>query len=377
VLQTNAPDSQSQNASATGDDLQPVQVGAQYQPTTTIPSAVGTNLFGSAGTGLSTAGSLYNIASGLQSGNPLGVAGASLGAAGLANKAGAFGSNASTASSALGGLSGVLGLASGLEQGGVQGYGKAAVGALQAGASAANLAGDTAVAGDLGSAAGALAVPLSVYSAATGWKQGNYVGNTLSDAEAGAAIGSVIPGIGTAIGAIVGGVVGLGTTLLKGQHTEDNITDVGPNQSVIKLQSGNSALQEGGVALGAGSSRGQGSGQWFMVPSSTTTAPNGTQLQAGTPLALSSQASQGIQQLMDGKNAYSPTVTNGTPDFSKLISAYNSNPTNATGKSTPQLGVVQLYNQYGGQEGWGQSFGDWLNSMWNVAHNVSGNLTAG
>lgn len=168
----------------------------------------GSNLFGNVGQGAQTAGGLFNIAQGLRSGTPTGVAQASIGAAGLANKGGAFGGAGSNVGAGLGAAGGALGIYNGIQQGGVQGYGGAAIGAARVGQGAAALAGNSGLAGSLGAAAGYAAVPLSVYSAIANYQSGDTGGDALRGAEAGAAIGSVVPVIGTAVGAIVGGAVG-------------------------------------------------------------------------------------------------------------------------------------------------------------------------
>jgi hypothetical protein len=157
---------------------------------------------------------VFGIAQGLQAGGIAGNAGAALSAAGLANKAGAFGVGNTTATGALGAAGGVLGIYSGLQQGGVSGYGGAAIGALKTGQGVATMAGDTGLASGLGEAAGAIAVPLSVYNFATNWQSGATASDTIQGAETGAEIGSVIPGVGTLVGAGIGAGVGALSSLL-------------------------------------------------------------------------------------------------------------------------------------------------------------------
>jgi hypothetical protein len=166
-------------------------------------------LFGSAGSGLATTGSLFNIANGLRSGTPTGYAQSALGAAGLANKAGAFGGAGSQVGGALGVAGGALGIYNGIRQGGVQGYGQAAVGGLGAASSIASLAGNSGLAGNLAQGAGALAIPLSLYSEVKGWQSGATGSDALAGASTGAAIGTaILPGFGTAVGALLGGAAG-------------------------------------------------------------------------------------------------------------------------------------------------------------------------
>jgi hypothetical protein len=70
------------------------------------------------------------------------------------------------------------------------------------------LAGNAALASDLGATAGYIAAPLAVYSAVENYKSGATASDAMQGAEAGAAIGSIIPGVGTLIGGVVGGAVG-------------------------------------------------------------------------------------------------------------------------------------------------------------------------
>lgn len=108
-----------------------------------------------------------------------------------------------TANQIVGTGSSILGLYSGLKQGGVVGDTTAAVSAARL-ASSAGI-----VSGSVGAAAGYVAAPLAVYSAIQGYQSGDTKGDTIRGAEAGAAVGSAIfPGIGTAIGAAAGAVVG-------------------------------------------------------------------------------------------------------------------------------------------------------------------------
>lgn len=171
------------------------------------------NLTSSPGSSLSSAASIYGIAQGLQSGTPTGLASAALGSASLANRAGAFSSGTTasnpTAGSALGTASGLLNIYTGLQEGGVSGYGGAAVGALQAGSGIANLAGNAALGSELGSAAGVAAIPLSIYNTVSNFKPGATASDALNAASTGAAIGTaILPGVGTVVGGLIGGAVG-------------------------------------------------------------------------------------------------------------------------------------------------------------------------
>lgn len=94
-----------------------------------------------------------------------------------------------------------LGVYQGLEQGGWQGYGRAAGSAIQG----AGLAlGDNVLSG----VGGAILAPIDVYSAIKNYQSGATGSDALQDAEAGAAVGSMFGPIGTGVGAVIGGAVG-------------------------------------------------------------------------------------------------------------------------------------------------------------------------
>lgn len=148
---------------------------------------------------------MFGIANGIQSGTPTGYASSALGAASLANKAGAFGASNSTGAVAGAPNSGagagiqaganVLGLYSGIKQGGVAGYAQAANSAYGLATGSAGIPGVGAV--------------LSTYNFAKNYQSGDTGGDALRGAEAGASIGSmIVPGIGTVVGAVIGGAVG-------------------------------------------------------------------------------------------------------------------------------------------------------------------------
>lgn len=147
-------------------------------------------LIGDANSGLS-------IYKGATSDNPLGQTRAGLTAAKLYGRlSGTSGVN----TGATGALD-ALNIYQGLQQGGVQGYGRAAGSGIQ-------LAGLLDNNPALGAAGGYILAPLSVYNAVNNWQSGKTGSDALNGAEAGAAVGSVIPGIGTVIGGLVGGAVG-------------------------------------------------------------------------------------------------------------------------------------------------------------------------
>jgi hypothetical protein len=243
-------------------------------------------------------------------------------------------------------------------------------------AAAVNAAGGGASA--LGTAIPVAGAALGAYSTVNNIEQGNALGAGLSGAETGAAIGSFIGPEGTLIGAGIGGLVGLGGALAKGKHTQENVAQVGPGQNVIKLQSGNSALAQGSVAFGAGSSRGQGSAQWFLVPQATGTIEKTTGSNAGaiggaqggqptvtkgTPFYIGGQASADLTNF-----ANTVPLVNGQPNFASYISQYRQDPDANTG-------LVGVYNNNGGQAAWGMNYSQWLNAIWSVKRNVTGNLS--
>jgi hypothetical protein len=171
----------------------------------------------------------------------LGDTRAALNAGQLANSRGALGGTPNTTlGGALGAGAGLLGMYSGIKQGGVVGYGGAAVGGLQAAAGVESVMGNLGAAGTLGAAAGYVAAPLALYSAIKGWQSGDTAGDTIRGAEAGAAVGSIIPGIGTVIGGVIGGAVGALSSAFGGGKTSQEATNA---QSIDKTLAGASTSQ--------------------------------------------------------------------------------------------------------------------------------------
>jgi hypothetical protein len=157
-----------------------------------------------AGAVASDASNALNIYSGLQQGGVRGYGRAATNAGQLAGRL----SGNSTLRAGSAGLGGLLGLYLGLRQGGAEGYASAAAGGLGAAGAGASLAGDTALGGVLGSAAGTIAAPLAVYEAVNNYQSGKTGQDAAQDASAGAAVGSAFGPIGTAAGAVIGGAVG-------------------------------------------------------------------------------------------------------------------------------------------------------------------------
>jgi len=257
----------------------------------------------------------------------------------------------------------------------------AGAGDVAAGYAASGVPNAVAAAGGAGTSALGEVLPgvgaaLGTYNTVNAIEQGNQPAAAISGAATGAEIGSFIGPEGTLIGAGLGAIVGEAGALIKGPHTAEGIANVGPGQQVIKLQSGNSALQQGGVAFGAGSSRGQGSAQWFLVPqtSGSLDFQNGAQnfnasgfpdVSKNEPFWIGGEGSQILTNF-----ANSVPTSGGQPDFSSYIAQYQANP-NAT------TGLVGVFNNNGGEQAWGTDFSTWLNDIWSVKHNVGGNLSTG
>lgn len=164
-----------------------------------------TGALGQASNTLGGAGNALGVVGGVQQGGVGGYGSAALNTGQLAGRTGALGQANSGLNKGVGDLSNALSIYQGIQQGGVGGYGGAAVNAAQlAGRSGALGAASAPIA----SAAGYLAAPLSVYNFAKNWQSGNAGSDALNGASTGAAIGSIVPGIGTAIGALGGALVG-------------------------------------------------------------------------------------------------------------------------------------------------------------------------
>lgn len=257
-----------------------------------------------------------------------------------------------------------------------------------------NAAGGEAAAGAGAGAAGALAggdltalgtgASLSIDPAAAAAVDAAAAGGA-GGAGALATIGAVAPEVLAAAGVAYGLY-----DLLKPAHTQETITNPNePSSTTIKLQSGNSALLSNtatpagqqptsGVAFGAGTSRGQGSAQWFLVPAASGTIQKTTgsnaggigaaqagqpTVQKGVPFYIGTQASQDLTNF-----ANSVPLVNGKPNFSSYLAQYQATPNANTG-------LIGVYNNNGGQAGWGMNYSQWLQSIWNAKNGVTGNLS--
>lgn len=140
----------------------------------------------------------------MSSGKPTGYASAGLSATQLGAKNNVFGSNSSSVGTAAGEGANALGIYSGIKQGGVAGYGGAAVNA----AGLAENAGLISASSTFGQAIPVAGAALSLYNFGKNYQSGATGSDALNGAEAGAAVGSIVPGIGTVIGGVIGGAVG-------------------------------------------------------------------------------------------------------------------------------------------------------------------------
>jgi hypothetical protein len=199
-----------------GDDAT-VGVGSINNPYGTAPSSTG-SLAGAVGA--------LNLATGLQQGGIGGGLKAASGANSLLNSAGV---STGSAGQGLGQAGNALGIYSGIQKGGISGYGSAAVNAAQL---AGSLTGNTA----LSAGAGYLAAPLAIYNFANNWQSGATGSDAMNGAAAGAAVGSIVPGIGTAIGAVIGGAVGALSSAFGPGKTDPETTGV---KNVINATSAN------------------------------------------------------------------------------------------------------------------------------------------
>lgn len=165
------------------------------------PNAPGYTL-SNAGSDLSNAG---GIVSGIQQGGVSGYGSAAVDAGALAANHGAFNTNTGSVDSALGNAASVLGAYQGFKQGGVAGDISGIANVAKLGSSLGAFGGAS---GAVGAAAGDVAAPLALYNFAKNWQSGSTGSDALSGAEAGASIGSVIPVVGTLLGGVIGGAVG-------------------------------------------------------------------------------------------------------------------------------------------------------------------------
>lgn len=191
-----------------------------------------TNGAGALGQYSSTLGGVGNaagIVGGVNQGGVGGYGSAAVNSGSLAGKLGLLGNKTSGLNQGVGDAANVLGVYNGIKQGGVGGYGGAAVNAAQLGSKLGAFGGAS---GAIGTAAGYAAIPLSIYNEVKNWQSGATGSDALGGAATGAAIGSVVPGIGTAIGALVGGAAGaLSSAFGNGKVDPENANWAGYNSA--------------------------------------------------------------------------------------------------------------------------------------------------
>lgn len=161
----------------------------------------------STGNTLGSGANALGIYNGVQQGGVTGYGGAAINAANLAGRTGALPTDlAKPVGSTANDLSSALGIYSGIKQGGVAGDSSAAINAAKLGS---NLGAFGSASGQIGQMAGYAAVPLSIYNEINNWQSGATGQDALGGAESGAAIGSlIVPGIGTVVGGLIGGAAG-------------------------------------------------------------------------------------------------------------------------------------------------------------------------
>lgn len=168
-------------------------------------------------------GNAAGIASGIEQGGVAGYGKAALGAGQLAGKAGIYGSDSGTAAGALADVGAGLSIYQGIERGGFAGDTQAATGAAQLATNAGYLGGAT---GGLAKAVPYAAIPLAAYNFATqDTKSGATGSDALGGAEAGAEAGSAFGPVGTVVGAVVGAVGGaVASAFGPGEMDPENIS---------------------------------------------------------------------------------------------------------------------------------------------------------
>lgn len=185
------------------------------------------------------AGNAVGVLSGLQQGGVGGYGGAAVNAGQLANRAGAFGGSSGAAGQGLGDAVNALGIYRGIKQGGVGGYGGAAVNAAELGSRLGAFGGAS---GAIGSAAGYAALPLAAYNfIQNDTASGRTGSDALGGAETGAEAGAMFGPVGMGVGAVIGGAAGaLASAFGPGAVDPENKDFEGYTQAY------NKALQQGG-----------------------------------------------------------------------------------------------------------------------------------
>lgn len=216
---------------------------------TTIGATAGTpsSTLASNSTGFNSAGG-EAAAGGPNSLSPvgadIGLANSAMGLTNQVSKATGNGQAISTSQGTVGGTLADAGLAlgiyGGIEKGGVSGYGQSAIDATKLASNAGLLP------SAVGSAAGYIAAPLTLYNEIESWQSGATGKDALGGAETGAAIGSIVPGIGTALGAVIGGAAGALSSVFGGGKVDpENASFNGYTTAYNKAGANGSAVAQG------------------------------------------------------------------------------------------------------------------------------------
>ena len=181
----------------------------------------------SAGIGLGT---------GIGAGTGRGQVQAGTSAAKLFSNLKAFGSSSASIGSFASDVTNLTNIITGIQQGGVSGYGSAAVNTAMLGARTGALG---AMSSEVGAVAGPLAGALSIYNFAKNWQSGATGADALRGAQTGATVGSIAGPIGTLVGAGVGAAVGAASSIFgPGRMDPENI---GWDQYAQAFQKGGAA----------------------------------------------------------------------------------------------------------------------------------------
>lgn len=175
-------------------------------------------------------GNAAGIVGGVGQGGVSGYGKAAINTGSLAGKLGLLDKNSGT-SMGLGDAANALSIYNGLKQGGVGGYTGAAVGAGQLGLNAGIQSGalSAAQAAPYLQGLNYAAIPLNLFNEVKNWQSGATGSDALAGAGTGASIGTaVLPGIGTAVGALLGGAAGaLSSAFGNGKVAPENANWVG------------------------------------------------------------------------------------------------------------------------------------------------------
>lgn len=189
----------------------------------------------------------------------------------------------------------------------------------------------------------------------------------IPDVTTGAALGSGAMGGGAGALGTVGSIAlpvgllaafGIGLASDMDPSSHDQIVATNPYQTVGKTAGGNSELEQGSLGYGVGGDQSKGSGLFYQI------GENGQQ----TPLTPTQSADLfGVGQSLDA------TGDNGA-DWADIYNYAHSNNVPDSAYGNDSIGnAMTMYDQGGGQQGWGEDFQTWLNNAAEVAGGVTGN----